>query len=316
MFTAISKFFHITLYTPLYNALIFLAWLLPGHNIGWAIVLLTIIIRAALLPNSIKAARAQFKFQALQPKINEIRKRHKDDQAEQSRALMALYKEEGASPFGSCLPQLVQLPILWVLYRVFLGGIHGIDSSLLYSFTPHPVAINSNFYGLDLTKPELWVLPVLAGLSQLVLSRMMPKPPKMSDNDNDPAAMMTSQMMYIFPVMSFLFARMFPAALAIYWVATTLFGIGQQWYINKEIKVSKSEIIEAEKELVALEQAEEGKREERRLTVGERGANSRGLAERGEKPKKDLLTKMMDRRLNKAEKKSDVSVTIRKKGEK
>ena len=108
------------IYYPLYNLLIFLAWLVPGHSLGWAIILMTLIIRVILLPPSIKAARAQVRLQMLQPEMNRIKKEIKDQQA-QGKALMALYKKEGVSPFGSCLPMLIQLPIIFVLYRVFFN---------------------------------------------------------------------------------------------------------------------------------------------------------------------------------------------------
>lgn len=294
----------IIIYKPLYNLLVFFAWLVPGHSIGWAIIFLTILIRLILLPSSIKASRAQVKLQLLQPEMNRIRKEIKDQQ-EQGRALMALYKKEGVSPFSSCLPLLIQLPILFILYRVFLNiNNYGINAYDLYSFTPHLDKVNSYFFGLDLSKPELWILPILAGLSQFVLSKMMmPSLPQTKASDDkkgfdptDTMQMANKQMIYIFPLVTIFIARSLPAALALYWTVTTLFGILQQIYVNKTIKKQpevKEEALEDAKEI----EAEYGIEEKKAKTSS----------------KKDLLTKMMNKRLDKQEKKSGVEVTIRSK---
>lgn len=276
------------LYQPLYNLLIFLAWLMPGNSIGLAIIFLTIIIRLILLPSSLKAARSQVRLQALQPKINEIRKNYKDQQ-EQSRALMELYKTEGVSPFSSCLPQLIQLPILFILYKVFQVGLDSSRFSLLYSFTPHPEVINPHFLGLNLANPDLWILPLLAGASQFVLSMLMMPKSIGANSDKDPTQMMMKQMNYIFPIMNIIFARIVPAAVALYWIVTTLFSIVQQLYVNKSIRNNSTE-------------------QTNQVVAAAAKSNS------NEKPgRKDLLSRLSDRRLNKAEKKSGVSVSIRKK---
>jgi len=295
------KFFNTILYNPLYNILIFLAWLVPGHSIGWAIIILTIIIRLLLWPNSIKAARAQVKMQAIQPEINRLRKEVKDQQ-EQGRALMALYKKEGVSPFGSCLPLLIQMPIIIVLYQVFRAGINESNFSLLYSFVPHPETINQYFLGVNLSKPDLWVLPILAGLTQFALSYLMQPKVALNSKENDdkpkemdPMQMANKQMVYFFPLITIFFARSMPAALSVYWVVTTLFGIIQQLYVNKHIrKENFAQKAEAEASEAVDEIEEEIKMHD--------------------KPKKnDYLAKMMNKRLDKQEKKSGVEVTIRKK---
>ena len=294
------------IYYPLYNLLIFLAWLVPGHSLGWAIIFVTLIIRVILLPPSIKAGRAQVRMQMLQPEMAKIKKEIKDQQA-QGKALMALYKKEGVSPFGSCLPLLIQLPIIFILYRVFLNiNKFGLNVDNLYSFTPHMDTVNQFFYGLDLAKPELWILPLLAGASQFVLSKMMlPSTPKIQSDGSDKPdmadtmAMANKQMVYIFPLITIFIARSLPAGIGLYWVVTTLFGIAQQVYINKTIKgnpTEKKEAIEDAKEIEA-----------------EYGIENKPSVEI-EKPKKaDMVTNMMKKRLDKQEKKTGVEVVIRKK---
>lgn len=294
------NFFKIVLYNPLYNLLIFLAWLVPGHSIGWAIIILTIIMRLLLWSNSMKTARAQVKMQAIQPEINRLRKEIKDQQ-EQGRALMALYKKEGVSPFGACLPLLIQMPIIIVLYQVFRAGINQSNFSLLYDFVPHPDKINPFFLGFDLAKPDLWVLPILAGITQFMLSYLMQpkvaagtktKFENIKNGDFDPMQMANKQMVYFFPLITVFFARSLPSALSIYWIVTTLFGIIQQLYVNKHIR--KEKFVEA-----SLEEAKEAVDE---------------IEKEIEAPKKkDYLSKMMEKRLNKQEKKTGVEITIRKK---
>lgn len=283
---------HSVLYQPLYNLLIFFAWLVPGHSIGWAIILLTLIIRLILLPTSLKAAHAQARISALQPKVNQIRKKYKD-QMEQSKALMALYKEEGVSQFGPCLPLLIQLPILIILYQVFRGGLNADSLKDIYVFMPHLETINTSFYGMDLAKPDLWVLPILAGVSQFILSKMtIPKVDPKAEAQ-DPAQMISKQMLYIFPVMNIFFARIVPSALSLYWVLTSVISIFQQWYVNENIK----------KNIPTQAAIEEFVTEEI-------------IEEKPTAPKKrDFVARMMNKRLSKQEKKAGVSVTIRRKGE-
>lgn len=295
-------FFKTVLYNPLYNILIFLAWLIPGHSIGWAIIILTIIIRILLLPSSLKSSRAQVKMQALQPEMSRIKKEIKDQQ-EQGKALMALYKKEGVSPLGSCLPLLIQMPIIIVLYQVFRDGINESKFSLLYSFVPHPEKINSIFFGLDLSKPDLWLLPILAGLSQFALSYLMiPKNVKKKsatkeDGGIDPMQMANKQMVYFFPIITVIFARSMPSAIAIYWIVTTVFGIAQQLYVNKHIRkenLAKAEV--AGIEMPKIDDKIEQQQIEPEPII-----------------KKDYLTRLMSKRLDKQEKKTGVNVTIRKK---
>lgn len=286
------------IYIPLYNLLIFLIWMTPSHSVGVAIIALTIIIRLILLPSSLKAARAQTKLQMLQPEINKVRKEITDKQA-QAKAIMDVYKREGASPFGSCLPLLIQFPVIIILYRVFLNiNKFGINYDHLYSFMPQVQNLNFNFIGLNLAKPDLWVIPILAGATQFILSKMMLPPAKLLDKKSSPDAMQMAnkQMVYLFPIMTLFIARSLPATLGLYWIITTVFGIAQQYYVNRTIRLSpqiKKEVLAEEKELEReIEELKE-------------------LPEKKKKP--DFMTKIMNKKLDKAEKKTGVAVTIRPK---
>jgi YidC/Oxa1 family membrane protein insertase len=248
--SVISHFFTIVLYQPLFNLLFFLAWLVPGHSIGWAIILVTLLVRVLLLPSSIKMLHEQARMRALQPKLEALKNEHGSNKEAHSKAVMELYAAEKVSPLGGCLPMLVQLPILLVLYRVFIHGLAGTDTaSLLYSFTPHLASINTHWLGLDISKPEKFIIPILAaGLQYLQTNQMMklqPTPVSTGKKDEgDVAQMMNKQMMVIAPLMTYFITFRLPAALGLYWVATNLFMVLQQtWFLRRplpELKLSNT----------------------------------------------------------------------------
>jgi len=237
-------------YQPIFNLLFGLVALIPGHSLGWAIVAVTLLIRVILLAPSAAAVRSQRELQALQPKIDEIRTKYKDQPDELNQKLLAVYQEHKVNPFGSCLPLLIQLPVLLVLYRVFLSGIHETNLNLLYSFVPNPGTLNTMFLGVDLGHPSL-VLAVIAGALQFLQTRqMMSKQQQLKDEKNLPANEkphgqkaeadaaktaqdLSSKMVYVMPLLTIFIGATLPAALAIYWVVTTVFSIAQQWYLMR-----------------------------------------------------------------------------------
>lgn len=228
------------LYKPLFNALIFLVWLIPGHNVGLAIIVLTIIVRFILLPSSLKATRQQKRMQELQPEIQALQAKYKNDRQKQSQELMAFYRRHKVNPLGSCLPLLIQLPILIILYYVFINGLSTARFDLLYSFTPRPELMQTIFLGLDLTKPDRFILPVLAGILQFIQGWQIT--PKIKPQEGqEMAAMMSKQMLYLMPLFTVLIAGRFPAALPLYWATTTAFAVVQQWYVLKENSNLKSQ---------------------------------------------------------------------------
>jgi YidC/Oxa1 family membrane protein insertase len=231
----------------LFNALIFLVWLIPGHNVAWAIIILTIIIRLILLPSSLKAARAQIKLRDLQPELAKIQAENKDDRTKQSQAMMEFYKKHKVSPWGSCLPLLIQFPILIILYYVFINGLGTQRFDLLYSFVPRPEAVNTIWLGIDLAKPDRWVLPIITGALQFFQGWQM-TPKKKKGEKADMASAMSRQMLYLMPVFTIIIAMRLPAALPLYWAITTLFGIGQQWWAGRSLKTAKSEILNPKSE--------------------------------------------------------------------
>ncbi len=235
-------FFRTVLYQPLYNFFLVLVAIMPNHNVALAIIVLTLLVRLILTPLKFKAIESQVHQRDVQGELKEIQKKYKDNKQAQAQAVSQLYKDKGINPASGCLPMLIQLPILIVLYYVFRAGIGPEQGELLYSFI-HPVQnINTSFLWLkDITKPDhTFILPVLAGVSQFFYSKsMMASMPTSTGDSKDPAdmaTMMTKQMTYFFPIFTVVIARTLPAALSIYWVAATLMDWYQQHIGTKRVQ--------------------------------------------------------------------------------
>ncbi|MBU2595719.1 YidC/Oxa1 family membrane protein insertase [Patescibacteria group bacterium] len=238
---------------PLTNLLIFLTNIIPGHDLGMAIIALTIIIRLILYPLSKKAIQNQRALQAFQPELDQIKEKYKDNKDKQTKETLAFYQKHKINPLSSCLPLLIQMPILIALYWVFRHAIAGTVDQLLYPFVHKPDTLIIKFLGIiDLTKPELYVLPVLAGASQFYQSFMILRQAKKDEKrigikekkgPQDTSTMITKQMNYIFPIVTVIFAASLPAAISLYWVATNLFSILQQYIIMKDEKEKPKVIV-------------------------------------------------------------------------
>lgn len=227
--------YHEIIYRPILNLLVFFYNVLPGHDIGVVIIILTIVIRLILAPSFHKSLKSQKAMSDLQPKLNELREKHKGNKEAEAKAMMDLYREHKINPLSSCLPLLIQLPILIGLYQVFRLALGGHDIPGLYHFVKNPGYINPKFLNLiDLAKPS-WIFAILAGLSQFWQSKlMMPKTPS-QDPTQRAMAMQTT---YALPAVSAVVALKLPAGLPLYWIVSTLFAVAQQYYIARQQKPS------------------------------------------------------------------------------
>jgi YidC/Oxa1 family membrane protein insertase len=218
------------IYYPLLNLLVYLYNFIP--DIGVVIVLLTVLIRLALAPSFHKSLKSQKALAELQPKINELREKFKNDQQAQAQAMMQLYKDYKINPLSSCLPLLVQLPFLIAIYQVFSKAL-GNHLTGLYSFVTRPENINPMFLNiLDLSKPNL-ILGILAGAAQFWQSKIMQS--QQSQAAQDPTAKAIGlQTTYILPLISVIIAVRLPAGLPLYWLVTTLFSVAQQYWVLKK----------------------------------------------------------------------------------
>ncbi|MDD3861567.1 MAG: YidC/Oxa1 family membrane protein insertase [Candidatus Gracilibacteria bacterium] len=240
-------------YRPIYNGLIFLTKILPGHSLGFAIILLTIIIRTILIAPAHKAMKEQRKMQELQPRLAKIKEDFKGDQQKIAAETMALWKEAKVSPFGSCLPILLQFPFLIAVFWVIRSGLNPDQAHLLYTAYENfnIKDIDVNFLGiLDLTKMNLYVLPLIVGGLQfaqmkLALAKKGKKVAthnKEEKKEKNEMEMASSMMVYFMPVMIAVFTASVPAGVGLYWGTSTIYGIVQQIFVNKDkASVSKND---------------------------------------------------------------------------
>jgi len=247
-----SFLFNTFIYQPIYNFLIVVYNIVPFHDFGVAIIIVTVAIKAVLIPLSRKQIESQKKMQEMQPQIKEIQNKYKNDKEKQSRALMEFYKENKANPFSGCLPLIVQLIILIAIYRVLFNISRNnlmVDGNILYSFVQNPGQINRMFLNiidlssvLNLGKLTLASIPhmalvIAAALLQYIQSKMLMakqtfKPKK--NGEPDFSQMMAKQMLYMGPLLTLFIGIKFPAGLALYWLVSTMFMIIQQRYIIRK----------------------------------------------------------------------------------
>lgn len=230
--------FQIIFYQPILNLVIFLYNYVTFQDLGFAIIILTIIIKAFLWPLSKKSIKSQKALQEIQPKIDELKKKYKDNKQEMGQALMALYKENKVNPFSSCLPLLIQLPFFIAVFQVFKDGIDK-HLELIYPFIYAPESINSVFLGImDLSKPVIY-LAVLAGAAQFWQAKMMMAKNKTttapsSSKAESMTAIMNKQMLYFMPALTIFIGVTLPGGLTLYWLVLTLLTVLQQFLVNKK----------------------------------------------------------------------------------
>jgi YidC/Oxa1 family membrane protein insertase len=253
---------------PITNILVAIYQLLSSvhvpYALGFAIIALTALIRILLFPIIAQQLRSSKKMQEIQPHINRLKEKHKGNMQKIQQESMQLYKEFGINPLAGCLPMLVQLPVIWGLYSVLNTTVRETSfqaiNKLLYtdSLKLH-VLWDTHFYGLQLTQslsqllktagPAILLIPVLTGLLQFVQSRMMfkqqpKKEPGAKTDGPDMAAAMQMQTQYMLPVMIGFFSYSLPFGLSLYWNTFTLFGILQQYLINRSMPTNT--VVEAE----------------------------------------------------------------------
>ena len=248
-------FYQHVLYDPLFNALVFLYNTVAFHNMGVAIILLTLIIRFALYPLSRQAIQSQRALQKMQPLVNEIREKYKDNKEMQSKEMMKVYSENKVNPLSSCLPLIVQAVLLIALYRVFQSGLNSSGFEHLYPFVAKPASIDTGFLGfINLAAAKNIVLAVIAGGLQFVQSWMLLrkqkaaspsslKTPGAKQSPEEMSQALSRNMTYLFPLMTVWFGYALPAGLPLYWIVTTLFAIAQQYLLERAD--NKKAVIEA-----------------------------------------------------------------------
>jgi YidC/Oxa1 family membrane protein insertase len=232
--------FNTLLVYPIFNLLAFIYAVIPGHDFGIAIILLTVIVRTALWPLVRKQLHSQRAMQELQPEIAKIKAKAAGDRTLEGQMIMELYKEREINPLGSLLPVLIQLPLLLALFAVLRDIVKpGEFASVIYPALQnfpalHEIIIRGSkfafhpqFLGLiDLQKSSP-LLAAFAGITQFFQTKqLMPK-----HQPKDAAAQATAGLTYIFPFVTFFIGLTLPAALSLYWTSASLVLIYQQWIL-------------------------------------------------------------------------------------
>lgn len=230
-------FFHTILYVPIYNLLIFLVDVLPGADIGLAVIAATVIVRVIMAPLSMAAQRTARVARVMQPELKELREKYKDEKEEQAKQMFALYKKYGANPFAGLLVLIIQLPIVITLFWVFHNkNLLTVDTSLLYSFVSVPEAVNPLFLGFFLMTASSFFLAGVTALTQLAQAwYTIPVPAKTEkpSMQEDLGRAMALQMRFILPVVTGVIAFTSPA-LALYFTTTNLVSVVQEFFVRRE----------------------------------------------------------------------------------
>lgn len=229
----IASLFNTFVHTPLYNGLVFFVDVIPGHDIGLAVIALTVVVRIALFPLAQRAIATQRAMRAAAPEIEALKKKHADNREEQARAIFALYKEKGIRPFASFGLLLVQLPVLLGLYWVFAwGGFPSVDAARLYSFVAFPESVSMLFLGLVDMGARSLPLAMLAAATQFVYTRLSMGPRQVHVSDGtfsgDMAKSFDVQARYLLPLMVGAIGFTVVSAATLYWVASNTFMILQE----------------------------------------------------------------------------------------
>lgn len=264
-----NNFFNSFFVIPILNALIVLYKLLEAVRIpgafGFALILLTVLIRLILNPLTATQLRSTQKLSKLKPEIDRLTEKYKNDKTKLHQEQLKLYQQAGINPAAGCLPLLVQMPILIALYNLFFqilnnGNLASVTEGInkvVYSSFLKISSLDLTFLGMNLAhKPSEWqklgwwllLVPIITGLLQYWQTKMMVPQTQKTDNrrqiteekqkkDEDMGTMMQKQMSIMMPLMIGYFGYIFPLGLSLYWNTFTVFGIIQQYQLSKEKEV-------------------------------------------------------------------------------
>jgi YidC/Oxa1 family membrane protein insertase len=215
-----------------------------GGNFGISIIIFTIVMRIATWPLTSSQYKASKAMQTIQPKLQELQKKHKNDRQEMQRQTMALYREHGVNPLGCLLPMLVQMPIWIALYRVIQLSLGETPESVVvlsHQLYPIPFVhsaapLDTNFLIWNLGAPDtLLILPILVGITMYVQQKMItpaPATPQAQMSQQQLQQQQTQQMMtWMLPLMFAYFSFNVPSGLALYWAVSNLAGIAGQYFV-------------------------------------------------------------------------------------
>ena len=187
-------------------------------NYGWSIVILTVIVKIILYPVYAKSIKSSSRMGELQPKVQQIQQKYANDKARANEEISKLYKEEGVSMYGGCLPMIIQMFVIMGLFTLLRNPLQYMGSEDML------VAVHESFLWIkDLAQPDTWILPIGAGVATFVSYGMNSAAQSMGGGAQGQS--MTKIMKYFFPLMILWFARSYPAGLAIYWFISQIIQI-------------------------------------------------------------------------------------------
>ena len=237
------------LVTPILNLLIFFYQIL-FQNLGLAILVMTLVLRAVLIPLTLPTLKAAQKQKDLAPELKKLKEKYKDNKEKLAKAQMELYRQHGINPAAGCLPQIMQLVVLIALYQVFIQVLSNdtqavlkLNEILYFDFLKLDPGrmINASFGPWNLAQSDpFFVLPILAGVAQLLLAKIMrpavvegeKQAKKTPDKSDDLMYTMQEQMLYMMPLMTIFIGWRLPSGLVLYWLATTVFSLAQQYFVS------------------------------------------------------------------------------------
>lgn len=235
MIDTFFSLYNTLLYQPLFNTLILMYNFIPGKDFGVAIIALTLLLRVAFYPLSAKAFLAQKVFTELQPKLKELREKFKNNKDELARKTLEAYQKSGVNPFASLGPLLIQLPILLAIFQVFSHGLQESQLAILYPFVQNPGAVNSLFLGIVHLSEQSLVLAGVAGLLQF-FQMQVGMATKTGTSASGAAVIQKYLMPIFFAAFTISILTRLPAAIGLYWIATSVFSIWQQWHLSRKSK--------------------------------------------------------------------------------
>jgi YidC/Oxa1 family membrane protein insertase len=234
---------HTFFFDPVYNALVFFIDVIPGGDVGLAIIATVFLVKTILFPISIKAAKTQRIMKEIEPQLKDLKETHKDNKEAQAKAMMEIYRDAGMNPFASIILIIIQIPVVIALYfSVYKGGgvpLPNINTDLLYSFVAEPVTVSMNFLGMiDITQRSV-LLAIAAAVTQyFVVNATMPKlPPKVAGEKpnmkDDFMRNMQLQMRYVMPVLIGVVAYTTSATIALYFLVSNIVALIQEIFVRK-----------------------------------------------------------------------------------
>jgi YidC/Oxa1 family membrane protein insertase len=198
-----------------------------GHY-GFTIIIFTLIVRILLFPLYANQVKHSAKMAEVQPKMQALQKQYASDKETLNLKMQELYREEKFNPMMGCLPMLIQLPIIWGLFSLLRNPTAYLPDTEMW------IASHEQFFWIpDLSQPDQWILPILAGVSTFFSFTMTQQQQPTGGEIGNQMAPMMKMMRYFFPIMIVWMGRSFPAGLTIYWFVGTVVQILQTQILNK-----------------------------------------------------------------------------------